>query len=182
MAKCFLLPCECNHKLSVETRNAGSTIECPQCSATLDVPKLRELKNLEPAIQDQGTGQSRAANPVKRHLFTLGLGIAVIAGLAGGALYKYSSNMINKDQQTRDEIAEFEKADAFLKEAPLAQVWDIWHDNIDDIDLPEWKEATWNTNLAQGTILKNFSYGILGLAGIGLLLTLSSFLISNKRS
>ena len=181
MATRYLLPCKCNHKLSVETRHAGNTIECPECSAMVDVPKLRELKNLE-LENPENDALPRAANPLKRLLFTLGLGVAVIAGVAGGLLYNYSSNMIGKDEKTRNEIAEFENADALLADASPGEMWDLWYSSIDDYELPEWKEAHWNKNYAQGTILRNFAYGILGIAGIGLLTALCSFLIGSKKS
>lgn len=184
MAKCYLLTCKCNHKLPVETRHAGSTIKCPECSTTIDVPKLGELKKLEPANQTDSKTTKRAAgtNPVKRLLFTLGLALAVIAGVAGGLLYNYASNMIAKDQQTRSDIAEFKKTELLEKDAPPHVVWDLWYGSIKQSELPEWKEADWNKNYAQGNILRNFAYGILGVAGIGLLLAISSFFISNKKS
>ena len=92
----------------------------------VDVPKLRELKNLE-LENPENDALPRAANPLKRLLFTLGLGVAVIAGVAGGLLYNYSSNMIGKDEKTRNEIAEFENADALLADASPGEMWDLWY-------------------------------------------------------
>ena len=187
MAKRYLLPCECGHKLVVESKNAGSTTECPECSTIVDVPKLGELKKLAPAEPADPNSAKRStgannANPVKRLLFTLGLAVAVIAGVAGGVLYNYSGNLIGKDEQTRSEIAEFKEMEESLADATAAELWDLWYGSIEPAELPEWKEATWNKNYAQGTILRNFAYGILGVSGIGLLVAISSFFIGNKKS
>ena len=183
MANRYLLPCECGHKLVVESRNAGSTIECLECSTTVDVPKLGELKKLEPAelADPKSAKRSARTNPVKRLLFTLGLAVAVIAGVAGGLLYNYSGNLITKDDQTRSEIARYKNVNDPYANATASQLWDQWYTNIKPLELPEWKEADWNKNYAQGTILRNFAYGILGVSGIGLLVAISSFFLSNKK-
>lgn len=42
----YLVPCSCGRKMPVETRQAGEVISCA-CGASLDIPRLIELKKLE---------------------------------------------------------------------------------------------------------------------------------------
>ena len=47
MAKCYQLPCEkCDNVLEVEGKQAGGTLQCPHCEASVEVPTLRGLKTL----------------------------------------------------------------------------------------------------------------------------------------
>jgi hypothetical protein len=45
----YLLPCDCGEKTVVATAQAGDLVRCTACNAVLNVPTLRELRQLEPA-------------------------------------------------------------------------------------------------------------------------------------
>lgn len=43
----YLLPCTCSARVRVGAGEAGGTVTCPACAATLAVPKLRDFRSLE---------------------------------------------------------------------------------------------------------------------------------------
>jgi hypothetical protein len=182
MAKCYLLPCEkCDHQLKVEARQAGRTLDCPECEASVDVPTFRVMKTLAA----EGGDQAKEAvvsepNAFKGILFATGLGIAVVAGAAGWALYNYSSSMQLFKSQDMEQLTQ--GVSETMDEATVSELWDGWVSTIDRGDLPDWQESQWNRDFKQGTILMNASYGIFGLAGLGVLCFLTSFFLPNSKT
>ncbi|MEM7316330.1 MAG: hypothetical protein AAF497_24625 [Planctomycetota bacterium] len=69
MSQRYLLECECGFQLEVEPRNAGEIRSCGGCDRTLEIPPLREIRNL-PLAQT-----TEAAKPRKSQGWTLGKGI-----------------------------------------------------------------------------------------------------------
>lgn len=57
MAK-YLLTCGCGRTLAVETSQAGESLQC-ECSATVAVPTLRQLRELPPAIAENAPSESQ---------------------------------------------------------------------------------------------------------------------------
>lgn len=181
MAKRFLLPCEkCDQKLEVEARQAGRTIDCPECSSPVEVPTFRVMKTLA-AVDDSEEGDAISEpNPLKGILFAAGLGLAVIAGLGGWALYNYASNMVAFNTFETDEWSQL--SDETMDDATVAELWDGWLNTIDRGDLPDWQEPEWNRYYKQGQILLNVSYGIFGVAALGLLCMFGSFFLPNSNA
>ena len=56
-----------------------------------------------------------------------------------------------------------------------AQLWQVWHQQDLEDGLGEWVEPTYMGYNIQSNHLKTLSYGLLGLAGLGVLMLLSSF-------
>lgn len=75
----YLLPCpRCGEKTPIETRHAGEQRTCV-CGATLDVPTLREIRNLETAEPVATVGRSRPNwNASLGCLFAGGILVALI--------------------------------------------------------------------------------------------------------
>lgn len=48
----YLLPCTCGRNVNINVRQAGGTITCT-CGAQLDVPALRQMRDLEEAAYDE---------------------------------------------------------------------------------------------------------------------------------
>lgn len=183
MAKCYLLPCKnCGNPLQVEGRHAGRSLDCSKCGETVDVPTFRELK----ALQVDGGGDSKDTSrdetrpsPLKGLLFSVGLGVAVIFGLGGWGLYAYASQLITNTIFNADD--KVERMNEPVDDASVTELYDVWANTIEGVDLPDWQEANWNRYNKQGRILRNFSYGILGVAALGIALIFSSFFIPNTR-
>ncbi|MBN2578245.1 MAG: hypothetical protein JXB10_04570 [Pirellulales bacterium] len=47
----YYLPCKCGERLIVEPRQAGEIVVC-RCGQSLEVPTLRQLRNLDPLIEE----------------------------------------------------------------------------------------------------------------------------------
>ena len=105
--------------------------------------------------------------------------MAVVAGLAGWALFNYASNMVAMDLDT-DEWTQL--SDETMDEATVSELWDGWNNNIDRGDLPDWQEPVWTRYYKQGRILMIASYGVFGLAGIGVLCLFGSFFLPNSKA
>ena len=148
-------------------------MQCPQCDAAIDAPKLGTLKQL-PTLEDAATtttATSGQAGSWKRPVFAIGLLTAVVAGIAGAALYWYSQSLFTPvDIEGHIELVQQE-----LDKCSPGELWQIWHQQTDLDGLGEWAEPKYMGQNIQSNHLKNFSYGLLGLAGIGVLMLLSSF-------
>ena len=76
--KTYLLPCTCSARIEIGPGQAGGTVTCAACGATLAVPRLGELARLQPAAPRQAT-VARAWTAAHACL----LGGAAVAALAG---------------------------------------------------------------------------------------------------
>ncbi len=74
----YLLPCLCGEKITVEPRQAGQTVEC-RCGASLEVPTLREMTVLEPAVPEPATAVKTTAWGIHQGMALLGAAIAIAA-------------------------------------------------------------------------------------------------------
>ncbi len=182
MSNRYLLPCpveNCAENLEVETRQAGGNIPCPKCSSAVQVPTLRDLKKLAPADGHQAESTLSVPNPLKAKFFAIGLAIAAIAGGSGWALYNYADNMVEVTNVDTNSIAEM--VNEPVADATPVELWDTWYNLLDGETLPDWQQADWNRYNSQGKILKNLAYGLIGVAGFGVLMLFSSFFIPNKK-
>ncbi len=77
MSTKHLLPCRCGKKIEVDVRQAGQTITC-QCGAMVDVPTMRQVRQLERAATTGGKTAPRWS-PLQGAVFAAGVLIAVIS-------------------------------------------------------------------------------------------------------
>ena len=174
MSSRYLFPCsQCDHELELVATQAGQEIDCPDCGQTIEAPKLGVLRQL-PVVEQTAAKKTLGRNTrLKRTLFATGLGLAVVLGGIGGALYKYASDMI-VDPQLEKLFAQFDEE---IEQMPTPQVLDIWSQMNFEEGLGEWREMGYARYRAQGTILQRVAYGVIGLAFVGLLMLIGSFMI-----
>ena len=110
---------------------------------------------------------------LKNYLFAGGLSVAILAGMAGGWVYQYGSSMIN-EYDLNELSAKFDERVDELSPAQVVRLYETM--NIGE-GLGEWHEPPHVGATRQGKILQKFSYGLLGLSGLGLLTLFSSFLV-----
>jgi len=123
----YFLPCTCGKKNVVDSGLAGTTIIC-QCGATLQVPKLRELRLLE--------AESQSAPPVLKAtagtrplgcLFGALLSTALIAILVtGGAMFLRSR--IDVTWSVEKDLAEGNRQ---IDRMAVDQAYEIWKNFAD---------------------------------------------------
>lgn len=174
MSSRFLFPCpECNYSIELVATQAGQSIECPECNLQIEAPKLGILRQLPVVEQAQSTKTSRNTG-FKRSLFTAGLAISVILGGIGAALNNYASSLI-KDPQLDQVFADMSEQ---LEQQKAPELLDIWsHMRFEEDAIGEWREMGYARYNTQGTYLKWLSYGLFGIASIGLMMLIGSFMI-----
>ena len=177
MATTFHLPCpKCHHQTVIERRHAGQLIECPKCQHSLEVPKLRDFTSLT-AIDD-GSPQSAptVANPLRPWFFVLGLGAIVLCGLPGWLLKSHSQRMMQFGEEYTESIAP-----AYFEGKSQEDLWRSWYEFFEaKRDLPPWQPSMIKLTYDQGVVVQYISYGLMALAGFGLILLLSSFALPNR--
>lgn len=170
----YLLPCnDCEHQFQLTTSQAGQPLECPQCGTAVDAPKLGTLKQLPTSGESSSKATALSSGDAgwKHSVFAIGLITAVVAGLAGAALYWYSQTLFTSvDVESYITLSEQE-----IDKWSPAQLWHFWHEQKLEDGLGEWAELEYVGDNKQSEILKMFAFGLLGLAGVGVLTLLSSF-------
>lgn len=82
MSARYLLPCSCGASIPVAASQAGGALRCEACQATLDVPRLRDLRELP--VEAVAT---RAGSGWSFRLGVLTAGVLLATALAAGAGY-----------------------------------------------------------------------------------------------
>lgn len=76
--KTFLLPCEsCRHEIDVVAGQAGDRVQCPSCGQLNDVPKFRDLGQLQ--IKTQADGNRHRHWGLPQAVALAGVACAVLA-------------------------------------------------------------------------------------------------------
>lgn len=172
MANLFLLDCSsCNHQLTVSPRQAGQSLTCTECSTQIDAPKLGDLKKLPPASVPATAGDSRKMSATGRWLFTIGLALAVIAGVTGFGLQRFASSLKTeldidaKLAENRESLYKLSPAEIYYFASSIER-----NDRVGD-----YAEPSFVKDNIQGTILSNIAYGIYAIAAVGLVMLLAAF-------
>lgn len=175
MSPRYLFPCEnCQYSFELVARQAGQNLECPKCKQEMEAPVLGKMRQLE-LVGDSEAKPSRpeSGRGLKNYLFVCGLATAILAGAAGGWLYHYSTAMIF-DYDVSEIMDEY---DIWVDGLSPAQVVDEYENSNVDQGLGDWQELPATSSTKQGRILQGFSYGLMALAGVGLLVLLGSFFV-----
>ncbi len=174
MSQKYALPCTCGSTIVVEPRHAGGTMTCEQCGKTVDVPKLREIRNLEPVQEEarrKRTGWSRAQGNV----FVFGLLCLVIA--AGSAYYTFAHRM-HFDEVEKPQIEQI-RFQLDIDDITLVDSWEFWKKakgaQIASRPTPYYVEARKQV-ARMDQFLKFFG----GLAAVGLVAMVASLVIPSS--
>ena len=131
MTNQFQLTCKhCNHPLVVELRHAGNSIECGNCQRPIEVPKLRDLKRLEPVDAPSPVRPEHSWGQLSGGLFVLGVLLLAIA--IGSCIY-----LQVKRQQWREytEKPVIEGSNFSLDGATLTDTWQFWNSLLEVTDV-----------------------------------------------
>ena len=108
----YLLPCSCGRDVSVSVSMAGQTVRC-ECGTELEVPTLRGLRQLAPAVESHGR-RARSWSDRQRVTFVL-----LVVGLAAGAVAGYMALNL----PPRPEAQQIEEAQPIDGATPAGQVY-----------------------------------------------------------
>lgn len=101
----------------------------------------------------------------------LGLSLILFGTITGFYLHRYANSLILE----LGDPAEFviQAAD----ELTPAKLMTAWLEMEENMELPEWAETPVMRYRTQGNILKKFAYGLWGLAGVGVVTWLASWVL-----
>ncbi|MEN1681785.1 MAG: hypothetical protein AAGJ46_19560 [Planctomycetota bacterium] len=94
----YLLPCQCGQSIRVEPRQAGEKVTCSGCSDVLEVPSLRQIRELPPAPDE--SAPRRSSWSARQGVLTAGM--LVTAALIGVGAYFYSVMPLPPEEVNRD--------------------------------------------------------------------------------
>jgi len=171
----YLFPCsKCEHKFELVPKQAGQDLVCPNCDNEIVAPKLGSLRQLE-TVGDPDTAKAdvNSGSGWKNILFVCGLGMAILAGASGYFLYQYAGNKItifdvDKSMDSFDQMADEQTPASLIEYYQLMNV---------PGGLGEWQEQPHVGGNKQAAILMNVAYGLFGLACLGLLMLVGSFVM-----
>ncbi len=182
MSQTIPIPCpNCGLPVRVELRQAGQELTCRGCSQPFAAPKLRDLKRLaeaesQPAaLLPTGAPDRPVERPAQRRkksgaLFSAGLGLALLFGIAGYSLHRYARQFAPKMAEPERQAAE----DLVFEEASVNELYAIWKDLYDQRLIAEWQESPIRAGIRQGQILKTIAWGLIAVAGCGVLTMLAA--------
>jgi hypothetical protein len=76
----YLIPCECGRQIPISTSRAGESLTC-ECGRSFTAPKLRELRQLPAASDDQPGPSRRAWSRQQGVLFAVGLALLMVSAV-----------------------------------------------------------------------------------------------------
>ena len=178
MSARYLFPCpSCEHQIELVTKQAGQDLTCSQCNSAIEAPKLGILRNLE-LVGGQTKSSGASGSRTENWLFVGGLALAILAGAAGAFVYNYGSGM-RSDFDLDSRLVEF---DRWADELTTFEVVATFERMQVDKGLGDWQELEETKSDNQGKILQTFSYGLMGLAGAGVLMLVTSlFMMIGKK-
>ncbi len=176
MSTRYLFPCpNCGSKIGLLPVQAGQEIECEKCHNSFEAPKLGSLKQLT-TLSDTIPRPRVPESGLKRTLFATGFALVIFMGISGAAIYFYAAGMIHDVQlEKQAEIwnQEFDRKSA-------SELLSDWTAMGVDAGLGEWEEQPIALYRTHGLNLQKFAYGLLGLAGIGGLMSIVSFFMKGR--
>jgi len=179
MSQKFAVPCPCGDSVLVDVRQAGDQVQCSKCQQTIEVPPLRELKQLEPVAVSEPVsvaGSDTSWSGLPGALFALGLLSLVIASAAGYYTYATRSRMVEWATPPQEKI-QFELD---IQDISLVDSWETWKD-FNKIQLSRRPQPVHVMAQSRVTELNNWLRFFGGLATVGLVSMIVSFLVRPRK-
>lgn len=179
MSQRFQLPCpQCQAIVPIETRHAGSVVVCERCQADIEVPKLRELKRLEPIAASPDKAKSpREWGGLSGGLFVFGVLLLTLA--IGASLYIY---FWQKRYQplTEKPTVTAQEASFSLQDATLTDTWKFWGSLLEVTDVSQRTEPVFIWARERVSRLQFWSKIFYGTATVGILSIIASVFTRQK--
>ena len=168
----YSLSCpKCQHSNAITTTQAGQDLECASCKDTIQAPRLGELKQLPQIDTPEDTSKKKSSRGGK--LFVLGMIMLIFGGGGGAGLFYYASTKLF-DYNTKVEEAVVQM-DTVIDELSVVDATMLYEEMPLEGGLPAWQEQPYVSSNKQGIILRYFSFGLLTIGGIGLLVAIAGF-------
>ncbi|QDU93507.1 hypothetical protein [Lignipirellula cremea] len=118
----YELPCKCGNSFVIEPRQAGQSLVCDACSAAVEVPPLREIRQLRPAAD---SGDDRSVDNWSRRqaaMFVPALILALVCMSVIGYLGYWKSSL----ETSRPVLEGQEVLRRTIEKQEPAQLLEIW--------------------------------------------------------
>ena len=109
-------------------------------------------------------------------MLATGLALAILCGVSGGALLRYASGLaptMGPQEVIDQQNEEFDTIS-------INQVYDNYVNLFAGRNMPEWEESEIKGKFVQSGHLRTIAWGLLGLAGLGLILAAASPLVKKR--
>lgn len=177
MAQRYLLECkECGSKILIETTQAGQTIACRSCKAKITLGTLRDIKALQPDVEQVATKEAVKQGPRmsagSRMAFVIGLILFAAGGIWGGLSYVKYSRLLPPEL----DFTLPERIVQVVERSSAQEMFNAWN-QVDITAFDSWTESPY---LAQKKIaLENRTYAYVGfgIAALGLLAIGTAFFV-----
>jgi len=160
----YLLSCECGSQFNIATIDAGKTLICVECEATIVVPNLREIRELPLADELESSVELTWE---KGHGALFGAGSILIA--LGIGLFFFHFYQANQLDLTDESEVQIQYGNAVIDQMPPLAAIQQWR-LIRDIGLGEQQIVDYQAKLNEYDGLMLYCYVELGMAGLGLVL------------
>ena len=179
MSNNYLLPCDCGNSVPIGVSQAGQQVTCT-CGRKLDVPSLRAIRQLPPAVDkagDKKLSQAATWNPIKGTLFAVGT-LLIIGGMSVGA---YSFYVYSELAPLRPSTAAYDESIEAIDAMTAAELFEAWN----AIKVHGLEEGGVSPFVIARTIAQEklrWVYVSLLVMGIGLLAAVLPMFIGTKRT
>lgn len=170
----YRLPCTCGQSVVVETTQAGETVSC-QCGRTLEVPTLRALRQLEPAVEDGPARPTRDTWSIRQGiLFGIGL-VVLLAGAITAGLSYYQRSQVDTFMPSEEIIDQWVRE---VDQWPAERLWAFWVEVRDDKLPPVLSPHMQRVSHARQ--LMRFTWSGIAVSVLGLIVVVSALLIGSR--
>ena len=138
---------------------------------------IRKLSIEEGSTAAAKPSRRSGFSPLQGWLFAGGLTLAVLAGIASFSIYRYAIKL--KDPRDVEVIIASENAK--IDKMTSIELYAVALAAKEEDFALEYREPNYRASNKQGEILSTVSYGLAGLAGVGLLMVLGSLFGGGKR-
>ena len=166
----YLLPCPCGARIPVDVSQAGERIFC-QCGVTLDVPTMRQLRELE--LAEPEAVATRTEWGVRQGVILLALVVTLVAGAIGGYLWA-----VQPAPPTLDTEAALRAIDQQVNAMTPLQSWELWHGRILADGLVQYENPVQIAYHARVAARRRWAKVALVVASCGLFTLLSAVLLA----
>jgi hypothetical protein len=178
MGNIYRLPCSCGHALDVPVTQAGSVQSCPECGALVEVPPLRQLRQLPPVEPPSGHTDGSAGR------WSLGQGLAFSVGMLLVAACLLAVVLLARERQTlrtaAPQLAELHSHSDPDQLTP-SQIWQGWVSQFRDERLEGRETPMFLQERARYRRLTGWIWAAGGGVAIGALLALGAALMAWPR-
>lgn len=170
MATKYLLPCSCGKAAKVDANQAGDIAVC-DCGKVLEVPSMRQLRDLQPApVGDMARKPGAQWSRREGLVFAAGL-LVLFTGLAVAGYFQIGRMGLNTQETRYDNLEEsLQQIDGMN----VSEMWDAWA-GVREFGMGPYSPPSFVVNRHVSSKWLLIIWGGLGFACLGILICITAF-------